>query len=780
MRQMRASSWSRRAIGSGLAAVLLAGAPQSALAQSARPSLFSEASREPASRLTMDGAARARRLSVRADLLAAALAPGAADDAPFTLNLFPDVTLTLVRERLERGPRGLTTWSGHVRDERDSLATLTWDGRMLTGGVVSNGVAYDLSTGADGVVSVSQRTVAETPVELAPRAPARFAPERAPLVATAGDAGTAAIDLLVLYTPAAKVRAGGESQMQAQLANAVAVTNTAFQRSGVNAVVTAVGIQELAYVEGTGLGSDLTAISLGGAMSATVEARRQALGADLVALVTGRASSSGGCGLAWLGPSASAAYSASEQTCLYAGQWSFSHELGHNLGADHAPGDSSPIGASYAHGYRDAGVRTLMAYAVYGSPLRALNYSNPNVTESGVVTGSSLQDNARRLNETVATVGGYVARVGGGPAVPAAPSGLNVAVTGTNIAMSWGAVTSATSYVVQIGRAPGDASVYTTEVTTATLSGPIPPGSYYWRVIAKNASGASPASADGSFTVVASAPAPPMQPQGLAVDVNGLNIVMSWGATASATSYIVQIGRAAGDASVYTTEVTTTSIAGPIPAGTYYWRVIAKNAAGAGATSADASFSVGSGPSAPPAAPSGFTASVSGSTVSVSFVPGAGGNATSYALEAGPTPGSALYGAVMLTQTSAAIPNVPNGTYYLRVRAVGPGGTSAPTADVPVTVGQACQAPGVGTLTSSVIGGTVNLNWTAPTSGTGPFNYTLVVGHAPGGSDYGSFAMGGVLGVSSTPPAGTYYVRLVTANACGTSAPSADVTVVVP
>ncbi len=506
---------------------------------------------------------------------------------------------------------------------------------------------------------------------------------------SAADGSTAAIDLLVLYTPAARQRAGGDAQVLAQLANAVAVTNAALQRSGINAVLSAVGLEELPYVEAAGIGSDLSAISLGGAMSAMVEARRAALGADLVALVTGRASSSGGCGTAWMGPSTSSAYSVSEHACLYAGQWSFAHEIGHNLGADHAPGDGSPVGASYARGYRDGSIRTLMAYAVYGSKPRILNFSSPAVREpavTGLPTGSSLQDNARRLRETVAAVAAYLPGNAGQNA-PATPTGLTGNVFGQTVALSWTPVANASSYVVQGGGAPGDAAAFSSTVTGAEITGVLAPGTYYWRVRAQNAHGTSAAAAESVFTVP---------------------------------------------------ELAATA----------------------------------------PAAPAGFVVQAIGSTVSLSWAAG-GGSVSSYELEGGPSQGSAAYGRIASTQTSLSLRDVPNGTYYLRVRAVGPGGTSAPSADVVVTVGPSCALPGIGTLTASVVNGTVTLHWTAP-PGTGPFTYNLAVGSTAGGSEHGVYAMGAATAVAATPSPGTYFVRIAAANACGVGGPSAEAAVTVP
>lgn len=766
---MSNSWWFRNAIRISLGVAVVTAAPTVAAAQ---PSLFVDAPRGAAARETRrPEVVRSRRLAVRGDLLTAALAPGANAAAPFVLNLFPDVSLALVRERLESDVRGYASWVGSVVGDPNSVASLTWQGGTLAGGVVTGGVAYDIATSSDGVVSVSQRDTTVRPTESAPLAPARFADVRGSSPDAAAADGTAAIDVLVLYTAAARQRAGGESQIRSKLANAVAVTNTAFQRSGVRAVLTAVGIQEAAFAESADLSSDLSAISFGGTQSAAVDAARTAVGADLVALVTGRASA-GSCGIAWLGPSVASAFSVTEHDCLYAGQWSFSHELGHNLGAGHAPGDSAPIAAPYAQGYRDWTIRTLMAYAVYGSPPRILNFSSPTVAETGLPTGNSLQDNARRLNETVAYVATY--RQGtAGPGLPAAPTGLAATATGLSVALSWAPVSGAASYLVQIGTAPGDASFYSTTVAGPSLSGPIPAGAYYWRVRAQNAGGASPASTEGSFTVAATPPAPPT---GLTAAVAGLGVALSWTPVSGANSYLVQIGRAPGDVSFYGTTVTGPSLSGPIPAGAYYWRVCAQNANGTSASSTEGTFTVGS---TAPATPTGLVAQVNGSTVTLSWVPSAGGGVSQYIVEAGPTLGSSAYGGVALTQTTISFPNTPNGTYYLRVRAVGPAGSSATTADAVATVGAACVAPGIGTLTSQVSGGRVMLNWTAP-SGTGPFTYRLAVGSAAGGSDLGMHFMGAAMAVSSTPATGTYYVRVIASNACGSGGASSDAVVVIP
>jgi hypothetical protein len=92
-------------------------------------------------------------------------------------------------------------------------------------------------------------------------------------------------------------------------------------------------------------------------------------------------------------------------------------------------------------------------------------------------------------------------------------------------------------------------------------------------------------------------------------------------------------------------------------------------------------------PLAVPGQPQSLTASVSGRTVALSWLPpGAGGAPASYVVEAGSAPGLANLATVPVIGTSFVAPGVPPGTYYVRVRAVNATGPGAPTADVTIVV----------------------------------------------------------------------------------------------
>ena len=195
---------------------------------------------------------------------------------------------------------------------------------------------------------------------------------------------------------------------------------------------------------------------------------------------------------------------------------------------------------------------------------------------------------------------------------------------------------------------------------------------------------------------------------------------------------------------------------------------------------------------ASPFAPGGLTQAVSGSTVMLSWTPGAatpGEPVYSYIIEAGSASGLSNIVDNFDTGSSAStitVTGVGVGTYYVRMRARSTGGISVPSNEVVVTVlpgGATCSTlPGIPTdLLSLVTGGTVQLAWTVPVgSCTGAYTtYMLEVGSAPGLSNLANIATGAPSFSASGVPAGTYYVRVRSRNANGLSAPSNEIALVV-
>ncbi len=180
-----------------------------------------------------------------------------------------------------------------------------------------------------------------------------------------------------------------------------------------------------------------------------------------------------------------------------------------------------------------------------------------------------------------------------------------------------------------------------------------------------------------------------------------------------------------------------------------------------------------------PGVPLGFGATTSGAAVTLSWLPPAsGGRVTEYELEVGSAAGAADLVRTPVVAPPLVVGSVPTGTYFARLRAVGPGGLGAPTAEVEIVVGS-CTPPGPIALSGGYAGGVASLSWTTPT-GSAPFSYTLGAGSAPGRIDRGIFPLGGVNAFAIVPPPGVYYVKAVATNPCGQGPISNEILITVP
>jgi hypothetical protein len=153
-----------------------------------------------------------------------------------------------------------------------------------------------------------------------------------------------------------------------------------------------------------------------------------------------------------------------------------------------------------------------------------------------------------------------------------------------------------------------------------------------------------------------------------------------------------------------------------------------------------------------------------------------GGPATSYIVEAGTGPGLSNIGRVDTGEEEPFFSyfGVPPGVYYLRVRAVGPGGVSAPSREQGLAVGvPGCVSPPMPpSFNASVSGITVNLNW-SDTIG-GPATYRLSAGTSLNASNIGSFNLGNRTTFSAAAAPGVFFTRMQASSPCGVSASTGD------
>ena len=133
--------------------------------------------------------------------------------------------------------------------------------------------------------------------------------------------------------------------------------------------------------------------------------------------------------------------------------------------------------------------------------------------------------------------------------------------------------------------------------------------------------------------------APPTAPSNFAITVSGLNVFLSWNASANnPTSYIIQAGFAPGQTAVQVpVSGSTTSLSASAGPGTYYVRVAAVNSEGSSPPSNEVVVTLTSG-CAPPSAPLNFRAMTRGTEAFLFWRRPAAGSASTYVLQAGLAP----------------------------------------------------------------------------------------------------------------------------------------------
>lgn len=345
------------------------------------------------------------------------LGEGAPVPGPFAVLGSPGLALT------STGSTGQGYRSWHFEDPAAPAARASFvelDG-FVTGSIRgADGVAWEIAPDGAGVVVLSR--LGDLPPCGGAVAPHDgvghpVAPAGSPMLAACDPATQ--IDVLVLYTPAVVAEGGSASAVLGSIALAESDANTAYAASGIATRIRVVRTQLLEY-EHSDFGTDLGRVTnpTDGFLD-IAHPLREAVHADMVALIRPAGDY---CGIAYLLPDNSTgseylAFSVTGRGCL--STQTFAHELGHNMGCCHAPGDGGGCTSGglypYSLGHRFTGNsgtqwRTVMAYSP-GS--RIDRFSNPSVLYDGKPTGLAAgdpngeRDNARTINETSAAVANF-------------------------------------------------------------------------------------------------------------------------------------------------------------------------------------------------------------------------------------------------------------------------------------------------------------------------------------------------------------------------------------
>jgi hypothetical protein len=167
-----------------------------------------------------------------------------------------------------------------------------------------------------------------------------------------------------------------------------------------------------------------------------------------------------------------------------------------------------------------------------------------------------------------------------------------------------------------------------------------------------------------------------------------------------------------------------------------------------------------------PPPPVALTASASGRSVTIRWSPDTGSPPANYFLDVGSSPGASNVGSFPTTATTLSASGVPDGRYYLRVRAANQAGVSAPSAQAVFTVGCAPPEPPA-MLTGAVNGTSVTLAWQP--SPTGGVTYTIVAGSTSGASNIAQVGVGTNTSLTAAVPVGRYFVGVRALGPCGGS-----------
>ena len=119
-----------------------------------------------------------------------------------------------------------------------------------------------------------------------------------------------------------------------------------------------------------------------------------------------------------------------------------------------------------------------------------------------------------------------------------------------------------------------------------------------------------------------------------------------------------------------------------VPAGSYYFRVRAQNAAGTGPASNEVVLTYGV-----PGAPGNLTVVKTATSMTLTWnAPTTGGSVTGYTLELGVASGVTNASYPLPAATTVTTPALPWGTYFMRIKAKNSIGTSAPSNEVRLVV----------------------------------------------------------------------------------------------
>ena len=404
------------------------------------------------------------------------------------LNLFDDADFSMTVTDVTRHAGHGLTWSGTLDGVDHGSVVLVVRDDALVGQVATPQTVYRIGYAPEGTQVVEEIDPGTLPREAPPISPPPAAPADSPSTNVGAEipdvaADTAArIDVMVLYTAAARAAAGGTAAMRAEVDLFVSLANQIYANTDLVQRLHLVYAGEIAITETTG-DQDLPQLRA----NPTVAKLRDFARADLVSLITDHGAQAF-CGIGYLMITNSTSFapngfSVVERTCAST-IFTLAHELGHNMGGHHDPFVSAGEATMfpYSHGYVDlvGKFRTIMAYpdqciAASVPCNRIMAFSSPGFTSGGRAIGTAAtSDNSRTLGQTGDTVASFRQALTSPLTLTAAVNQPTFAVGDTLVASVSlnhpGGVAGAVDFYVGVLFSNGSA-VFFTDVTITPTSG---------------------------------------------------------------------------------------------------------------------------------------------------------------------------------------------------------------------------------------------------------------------------------------------------------------------
>jgi len=257
-----------------------------------------------------------------------------------------------------------------------------------------------------------------------------------------------------------------------------------------------------------------------------------------------------------------------------------------------SPDNSINLADTY---YKDYNIPSVSSLSAGSSLSYTFSYTIPS-NLSGTYYWGAYVDAGTYFTETNEGNNAYLGNSVSIVSAPTTPTSLSVVYqsSGNQNYISWNSVSGATSYKIYWGTSSGVSTSSNSMTTTSTSfahSGVSAGYTYYYKVVAVNTAGQSSLSSEVSATVL------PSTPIGVSVvyQSSGNQNYLSWNSVSGASSYKIYWGTSSGvgtSSNSMTTTSTNFAHSGLSAGYTYYYKVVAVNAAGQSSLSSEVNAAV--------------------------------------------------------------------------------------------------------------------------------------------------------------------------------------------